>query len=292
MIISMTGFGKSTRSVKHLSINAEIKSINSKYLEISCRLPIAISERENEIKELISKKISRGKINVAISVDKNSNRNLNLNIQRSVINDYLSLLKQIKNEIKSNEQITLDHILRFSEIFKMDEDDELIKLWKEIKKVFVNSLDNLILVKKREGKIISIDIVARVNGIRSALKKVETESKRNIDLSKEKLISKINSIINDKMQLDNNRLEFELVMLTDRMDITEEIIRANSHIDYFKNCMKNNELSGRSLNFLIQEINREINTIASKSNNSLISQHVIEMKEELEKIKEQLQNVE
>ena len=147
-------------------------------------------------------------------------------------------------------------------------------------------------MKQREGKILEKDIVTRVNSMGMGLKKVEKESIRNIHASKEKLAAKINSIIGDKILIDKNRVEFELVMLTDKMDITEEIIRANSHINYFKNCVKDAELSGRRLNFLVQEINREINTIASKSNNSLISQHVIEMKEELEKVREQLQNVE
>lgn len=292
MIISMTGFGKSAKSFKHLKVNVELKSINNKFLEISCRLPVAISERESDIKDIIGKKISRGKIYVVISIDKNSNRKLNLNIQRDIINDYHSLLSQIKNAIKSKEEITLEHILRFSEIFKVDEDEELIKHWEDIKKVLLKALDNMILMKKREGKILEKDIISRVTAIGNDLKKVEKESVKNIALSKKKLITKINSIIGDIVQVDKNRLEFELVMLTDKMDVTEEVIRANSHIIYFKNCVKDTELSGRKLNFLVQEINREINTIASKSNNSSISQYVIEMKEELEKIKEQLQNIE
>ncbi len=292
MIISMTGFGKSAKSFKHLNVNVELRSINAKYLEVSCRLPVIISDKENEIREIINKKISRGKIYVVIAVDKNSGRKLNLNIQKDVINDYASLLNQIRSVIKSKEEIKLEHILKFSEIFKVDEDEELVKRWDEIKKVLLIALDNLIVMKKREGKILEKDILLRVNAIAVDLKKSEKESKKNIVISKEKLNSKMNSLISEKFQLDKNRLEFEMVMLTDKMDITEEIIRANSHIDYFKNCIKEKELSGRRLNFLVQEINREINTIASKSNNSLISQYVIEMKEELEKIKEQLQNVE
>jgi uncharacterized protein (TIGR00255 family) len=288
----MTGFGKSAKSFRKLQVGVELKSINSKFLEVSCRLPLIISDRENEIKDIINKKISRGKMYVVISIDKNSNRRINLNIQPDVIKDYSSLLTQIRNTIKSKEEIKLEHILRFSEIFKVDEDEELIQHWEDIKKVLLKALDNLILMKKREGKTLEKDITNRVGAIGKNLKKTEIESKRNITSSKEKLISKINSIIGDKFQIDKNRVEYELVMLTDKMDITEEVIRAFSHINYFKSCVKEKELSGRKLNFLVQEINREINTIASKSNNSLISHYVIEMKEELEKIKEQLQNVE
>ena len=292
MIISMTGFGKSAGSFKHFNINIELRSINSKYLEVSCRLPVIINERESDIKEIINKKISRGKIYVAITVDRNTNRKLNLNIQKDIINDYGNLLNQIKNIIKSKEEIKLEHILKFSEIFKVDEDEEIVKHWDDIKKVLLIAVSSLIKMKMREGKVLEKDILKRVNAIAVDLKKAEKESNKNIGQSKEKLLSKINTLISDKFQIDKNRLEFELVMLTDKMDITEEVIRANSHITYFKNCVREKELSGRRLNFLVQEINREINTIASKSNNSLISQYVIEMKEELEKIKEQLQNVE
>lgn len=292
MIISMTGFGKSAGSFRQLNINVELRSINSKYLEVSCRLPVIISDRESDIKELIAKKISRGKIYVAIGVDRNSDRKLNLNIRKEIISDYTNLLNQIRGIIKSKEEIRLEHILKFSEIFKINEDEEIVKHWDDIKKVLKSAIDNLIKMKLREGKILEKDILNRVNAIGADLKKAEKESNRNISVSKEKMLSKINSLITDKFQIDKNRVEFELVMLTDKMDITEEVIRANSHIAYFKNCVKEKELSGRRLNFLVQEINREINTIASKSNNSLISQYVIEMKEELEKIKEQLQNVE
>ena len=292
MIISMTGFGKVARSFRQLKINVELRSINSKYLEVSCRLPMIISDRESDIKELIGKKISRGKIYAAVSVDRNSDKKLNLNIQKDIISDYAGLLNQIRNVIKSKEEIKLEHILKFSEIFKVNEDEEIVKHWEDIKKVLVSAIDNLIKMKLREGKILEKDILNRVHAIAVDLKKAEKESNSNIAVAKEKLLSKINSLIADKFQIDKNRLEFEVVMLTDKMDITEEVIRANSHIAYFKNCVKEKELSGRRLNFLVQEINREINTIASKSNNSLISQYVIEMKEELEKIKEQLQNVE
>jgi len=292
MIISMTGFGKAARSFRQLNISVELRSINSKYLEVSCRLPMIISDRESDIKDLIGKKISRGKIYAAISVDRNSDRKLNLNIQKDIISDYASLLNQIKHVIKSKEEIKLEHILKFSEIFKVNEDEEIVKHWEDIKKVLVSAINNLIKMKLREGKILEKDILNRVLAIAIDLKKAEKESNANIAGAKEKLLSKINNLVADKFQIDKNRLEFEVVMLTDKMDITEEVIRANSHIAYFKNCVKEKELSGRRLNFLVQEINREINTIASKSNNSHISQYVIEMKEELEKIKEQLQNVE
>ena len=147
-------------------------------------------------------------------------------------------------------------------------------------------------MKLREGKILGKDIVKRINLMEKRLSSVAKISNRNVKNAKKKINDKVFNLLSDKAIIDNNRLEFELVMLSDKMDITEEVVRAKSHLEYFKNNMKDTGLSGRRLNFLVQEINREINTIASKSSSSEISQAIVEMKEELEKVKEQLQNVE
>jgi uncharacterized protein (TIGR00255 family) len=294
MIVSMTGFGKASRTVKKISINVEMRSINSKYLEIAARLPVIFSDKEGEIKDIVGKKVSRGKINIAVSVERNSSSGVVLQIQPEVLKDYYALLSQMKKTINLKEDIKIEHLLKFSEIFKVDENNELKEYWEEVKKVIQKALDDLYRMKKSEGKMLEKDILKRVNLMQKNLEKIVRISTRNISDAKQKLHDKILRYLStDSSELvDKNRLEFELVMLTDKMDITEEVTRANSHIEYFKRNMKDYELSGRRLNFLVQEINREINTIASKSSSSTISQNVVEMKEELEKIKEQLQNVE
>jgi uncharacterized protein (TIGR00255 family) len=148
-------------------------------------------------------------------------------------------------------------------------------------------------MKKKEGRTLEKDITHRISLIEKRINNVEKTSGKNIKDTKQRMTDRVKQLIeNAAIEPDNNRLEFELIMISDRMDITEEIIRAKSHIGYFKKNVYEKELSGRRLNFLVQEINREINTIASKSNNSTISQLVVEMKEDLEKIKEQLQNIE
>lgn len=292
MIISMTGYGKASVNLKKMTVNAEMRSINSKFLEITPRMPAMFMEREAELKELIGKSISRGKIYISVSVEKKNADTTGLKIQPDAVKEYYSLLNDIKKATKIKEEIKLEHLLKFSEIFKADENEELKDRWEDVKKVIQTAIKDLYNMKLREGKILEKDIISRINSIGKSLNSVDRISAKNIKGSKQKLLDKVNNLISDKTVIDNNRLEFELVMLTDRMDITEEVIRAKSHLEYFKKNMKDSELSGRRLNFLVQEINREINTIASKSNNSVISQYVVEMKEELEKVKEQLQNIE
>lgn len=295
MIISMTGFGKSSRNLKKMSISVEMRSVNSKFLEVSSRLPLAFSDKESEIKELMSQKISRGKVSVMLSIDKEKNGSnpVVLQIQPDVIKDYHKLLLGIKKATGIKEEIKLEHILKFSEIFKPEDSSDVADFWPEIKKTIAAAVSDLHAMKLKEGKVLEKDINARINSIEKKIDYVSKHSQKNVKETKQKMMEKVSGLIKEAgIEVDNNRLEYELIMISDRLDITEEIIRAKSHLNYFRNNVKEKELSGRRLNFLVQEINREINTIASKSNSSDISQHVVEMKEELEKIKEQLQNIE
>lgn len=293
MIISMTGFGKASRSVKKLKVSAELRSINSKYLEVSCRLPMVFSDKESEIKEIISQKVSRGKISVQLGIEKSANSDVTIQVKPDAVKEYYKLLSGIKKTTGIKEEIKLEHILKFSEIFKGESNDDLADYWNDIKKIVSAAVNDLVVMKAKEGKVLEKDILSRLSSIEKKLDVVTKLSVKNVSETKRKMLDKVNNLINEAgIQADNNRLEYELIMISDRLDITEEVIRAKSHINYFRNNVKQKELSGRRLNFLVQEINREINTIASKSNSSEISQFVVEMKEELEKIKEQLQNIE
>jgi uncharacterized protein (TIGR00255 family) len=293
MIVSMTGFGTASGTINKNEIKVELRSINSKYLEVNTRMPMVFSDKEQEIKEILSKKISRGKVSVNISLDKSKDKNISFQVQPEIVKDCYNLLKQIKKETGIKEEIRIEHILKFSEIFKPEENNDLEECWGDIKKVVEKAVNDLIVMKNKEGKTLEKDILKRINEIENRVKKVDKISVKNIKDTKQRMLDRVNKLIeNAGIEADKNRIEYELILISDRMDITEEIIRANSHIKYFKDNVKEKELSGRRLNFLVQEINREINTIASKSNNSNISQLVVEMKEDLEKVKEQLQNIE
>jgi len=255
---------------------------------------MVFNDKENEIKELVGGSITRGKVSISVSVDKNStgSHDMNLQVQPGIIKDYYKLLTDIKKVTKIKEDIKIDHILKFSEIFKVDENEELKEQWDDVKKVILTALKDLYAMKVREGKILEKDMIKRINLMSKKLDVIVKLSGKNLNSYKKKLKDKVQSLLTDETVIDKNRLEYELVMLSDRLDVTEEVLRAKSHLEYFKKSTGDRELSGRRLNFLVQEINREINTIASKSNSSDISQYIVEMKEELEKVKEQLQNVE
>ena len=288
----MTGYGTATESTKQLDICAEFRSINSKYLEVSIRCPGVLSEKEAELKDLISKKISRGKISLLLSVVPKKDEDVFV-VDLNAIKHHAEILRRISQTAGIDEPIRLEHILKFPEIFKNDDNKILLNYWGQIRKVVIKAYDDMLKMKLREGEILGRDILKRIKSISSRVKKITILSKRNLAESKRKLEAKVNQLISEfKINTDPNRLEYELLMLSDRLDITEEIIRTESHLDYFLKELSGNTVSGRRLNFLVQEINREVNTIASKASNSDISQIVVEIKEELEKIKEQLQNVE
>lgn len=293
MIISMTGFGTASRTIRKSVITVELRSINSKYLEVNSRLPMIFSDRDSELRELVARKITRGKVTVNLSIDKGKTNGIAFQIQPNIVKDCYKLLKEIKKSTGIKDEIRIEHVLKFSEIFKPEETDELIDYWTDIKKLIDSAANDLLSMKKKEGKVLERDIMNRILLIEKRILKVDKISGANIKETKLKMADRVKQLIDAaSIEPDNSRLEYELIMISDKMDITEELTRARSHINYFKKTVAEKELSGRRLNFLVQEINREINTIASKSNNSSISQLVVEMKEELEKIKEQLQNIE
>jgi uncharacterized protein (TIGR00255 family) len=289
----MTGFGSASGTINESEITVELRSVNAKFLEVYTRLPMAFSDKESEVRETIAKKISRGKIMANISVERSKTNSIAFQIQPEIVKDCYNLLAEIKKNTGIKEDIKIEHVLKFSEIFKPEETNEVEEYWNDVKKIIEDAVTDLVNMKKKEGKTLEKDILHRIREIEKRISSTKKNSRLNIKEMKQKMHDRVNQLIEAaNIEPDKNRLEYELIMISDRMDITEELIRATSHIEYFKNNVKEKELSGRRLNFLVQEINREINTIASKSNNSQISQMVVEMKEELEKIKEQLQNIE
>lgn len=292
MIVSMTGFGKASLSHKKMNVSAELRSVNSKFLEVSAKLPQQFSDRESEVKEIIKQKISRGKINVYVSFENSDGTSKYLKLKPETVKKYHKLLKDIKKISGIREEINLEHILKFSEIFEPEASTEADDLWHLVLKTINKAASDLNKMKKAEGLNLQEDITRRLGVISKSLDRIEKTAMENINKSKKNLSDKIDSILSGNSNIDQSRYELEIVLLTDKLDITEEIVRARSHIQYFRTNMKSKELSGRRLGFLVQELNREINTMASKSNNSVISQNVVEMKEELEKIKEQLLNIE
>lgn len=293
MIVSMTGYGKAEGQYGDRNYTIEIRSVNNKFCEISFKYPKFLYTKDFELKDAVRKKVSRGKLSVYISVGTDKNDENDFKVDKGNVKTYFNVLKDIRKTIGSKEKIKLEHILTFSEFIAKDVTNELTdEEFKFILDLLNKAIDDLISMKIKEGESLQDDIMSRVKLIESESQIIEKISLENIKEERDKLFSKVELLLGDKKLVDENRVEQEVVLLAEKLDISEECVRLRSHTKYFEEYAASKELAGRRLNFLTQEINREINTMASKSLNAEISQRVSALKEELEKIREQLQNIE
>mgnify|MGYP000404125742 FL=1 len=292
MIRSMTGYGKETLSTEGREYQVEIKSVNHRYLDINIKMPKTLSYLEETIKKEISQKIKRGKIDVFITYENNSQEGKNVKINKELAKIYINQLKELAQEEKISSNIEVTEIAKFPDILtiKIDEEDDKIK--EEIIQVTQQATEKIIEMKNIEGNKIEQDLLTRIEKIE---KKIEEISKKSTGLIEEyvvKLEKRIKEILKTE-EIDKTRLAQEVVIYADKCSIEEEITRLKSHIYQFKNLIKdNNETIGKKLDFIIQEMNRETNTIGSKANSLEITNGVIDIKTELEDIREQIQNIE
>jgi uncharacterized protein (TIGR00255 family) len=293
MVHSMTGFGSGQSSAQGMTASVELKSVNSRYLNISFYIPPEVQDKELAMKELIQKDISRGKINVNLEIDKTEAQQPEIAINKELAKSYKNLLDELRRVTELDEPITLLDLIQFEEIFVAREEDEktLQTIWKACKKALDKALADLLKMRAQEGKQLQNDLRKRADSIADKMDKIQEIYAGRPEEIRDKLKEKIDSLMEEN-NLDEERLEMEVAILVDKMDITEEIVRTQSHIKFFKEALENNEPVGRRLKFLAQELNREINTIGSKANSSEISRHIVSAKEALEQIREQIANVE
>ncbi len=293
MITSMTGFGKSEVIKKGTKVVAEIRSVNSRYLEVTTKLPKNQNHRENDVKDIINRSLSRGKINVSVSIDDAKLERPALIINKQAAREYYKLLNDLRKSLKIKSEITLDHLLKFTELLGVEEKpgDEEFE-WSLTENAINNAIKNLISMKQQEGRELKKDLTMRINLIDSKVKDIEKLSSKRVPLERERLREKVNKLLEKPNQVDDKRIDQEIIFLAEKLDITEECTRIKSHNKFFLEAMAEKEPSGRKLNFLIQELNREANTISSKANDANISHIAITIKEELEKVREQIQNIE
>ena len=293
MVASMTGYGRAEISRDGIAALVEVRSVNSRFLEVVTRLPRTLSHRENDLKELVKAQVGRGKINLTVTVRQESNGKAPLAVNASVARSYYKLLNQLKRTVKLREGVKLEHLLQFSDIWEVadaagsDEEE-----WGVLSESLRLALDDLNRMRRQEGEVLAGDIRNRIGWMAENIDAVERLSKERIPQAREKLQERIAQLVADKAIIDQNRLELEIALLADKLDVTEECVRFRSHTKFFLEAMAAPEPAGRRLNFLIQEMNREANTIGSKSNDADIAHLVVKLKEELEKIREQIQNIE
>lgn len=289
----MTGFGRGEASEGGITATVELKSLNSRYLDLSVRLPQRLQDKELALKELLQSSISRGKLNVSVHITQKETGELNMTFDEAKVKAYVSLLTNLRDAAGINEEITMRSLTSFSDIFITDEDDEdtLEKTWELVKKASISAAKALNAMRTQEGKQLKSDLIERIESIEAQIAEIIIASESRIPEAREKLRDRIKNLLEDE-NFDQDRLELEIAVLADKLDITEEIVRLRAHLKFFLEAVEEGSLMGRRLNFLTQEINRELNTIGSKANNSSISHYVVRAKESLEQIREQVQNIE
>lgn len=293
MIRSMTSFGRSnSEEGKKRVFTVEMKSVNSRYLDVNIRMPKSIISLEEEIRKMISNSLNRGKVDVFINI-KNYNEGAGVpKVDINLAQGYLQCLKEIEEKLNIKNDISVMQIARFPEVITMiEEEDKIDEIWEELKPLISSSLDMMINMREVEGEKLKEDILIKINQIEDLLSKVEEFADSIPKVFKQKLEERLKDLLGN-VEVDENRIATEVCILADKATVDEEIIRLNSHINQVRETLKLNEPIGRKLDFIVQEMNRETNTIGSKSSDIKMTNIVIDIKNILEKIREQVQNIE
>lgn len=290
MIKSMTGYGLASMDHENVKFAVEIKSLNSKFLELNLKLPKAFSEKELLLRNVCSKEIERGKVSVSINIERGEEALKGATINAALLSKYYRELQEINVNLGANSSNLLQAVLNFPDVISYVEDEVSENDWNILNGIFEKALANFNQFRETEGKVLKADLELRIRNILDFFGQIEVLEPLRIPQIKTRLNQFLEENVG-KINVDQNRLEQELIYYIDKLDITEEKIRLKSHCDYFTDTLKSKDANGKKLGFISQEIGREINTMGAKANDAQIQQLVVGMKEELEKIKEQLLNV-
>ncbi|HRS23670.1 MAG TPA: YicC family protein [Paludibacteraceae bacterium] len=290
MIQSMTGFGKATCEYEGKKIVVEIKSLNSKQLDLSLKIAAAYRNKELEIRTEILQKLERGKIDVAIYMD-NSGKDVANQINPSVFLSYMQQIKSLSQNLELPEPTNwFDILLRLPDVMKTDNIELEENEWQALKKSIDKAIEQVISFRIQEGKSLENVFISKITNIGDLLEKISPYEAERIEKIRSRLKDNLQAL-SDKVDYDQNRLEQELIYYIEKLDINEEKVRLRNHLNYFLETMKLEPSAGKKLGFIAQEIGREINTLGAKANHSEIQKIVVKMKDELEQMKEQVLNV-
>ena len=293
MIKSMTAYASADKAEGQISVKTEIRSYNSRYLDVILRVPNDLIPLEEKIKGMLSEKISRGRVEVKIQLKSEAEEAVSFEIDQVRAKAYYEALLKLNNTFNLSSAISLEHLLNAGSIIKPSEKEGAPELyWPVVRDCLAQALDDLDEMRRREGDFIAEDFGARLRIIEGGLSEIKDKSQGLITFYQERLKDRISSLTKGIVEIDPARIAQESAILADKSDISEEIVRAESHADQFKSVMQESVSSGRKLNFLLQEFNREFNTMGVKAQSAEISHLVVNLKTELEKIREQVQNVE
>jgi uncharacterized protein (TIGR00255 family) len=290
MIKSMTGYGLASADQENVKFVVEIKSLNSKFLELNLKIPRAYTDKELLLRNICSKEIERGKVNVSISIERSEENLKGATINAALLSKYYKQLQDINLDLGANSSNLLQAVLSFPDVISYTEEVVNEGEWDILYNTFQAALKNFNQFRETEGAVLKDDLELRIKNILVFFAQIEVLAPLRIP----QIRARLNQFLEEnvgKVNIDQNRLEQELIYYIDKLDITEEKIRLQSHCDYFSETLKSKDANGKKLGFISQEIGREINTMGAKANDAQIQQLVVGMKEELEKIKEQLLNV-
>lgn len=299
MLKSMTGFGRGQYEDENFSVTVEMKTVNHRYNEVAIRLPRFLNPLEDKIRKTILKTVNRGRIDVFINADYTSSENCTLKVDKNLAVAYHKALQEVGTaigleELNINSAQEVMYLSRCQDVINVKEGFfDVETVWPKVEQAVKEALDNLVTMRETEGGNIYGDFIYRADLIAEKLTKIEERSPMVVEEYQAKLTDRLNNLLADhNITVEPERLLQEVAIFADRASITEEIVRLKSHIKQFKNIINSDQPVGRKLDFLIQEFNREANTIASKANDYTLAQIVVEIKAEIEKIREQIQNIE
>ncbi len=290
MLQSMTGFGKAICEINKKHFTIEIRSLNSKQTDFYLKIPQYFKEKETVIRNILSQELQRGKVEFVVQVENNNTANA-AEINEELFKAYASQISKLsKKSGLADDQNLVSTILRLPDIISSTREEIDDKEWIEIEQTIKQAIENLVNFRKQEGEVLQKDIVTRIKNIETLLEQIPEHEERRIDKIRERIGQNLQEFVANE-NIDKNRLEQEVIYYLEKLDITEEKVRLKNHCTYFLSTIEKEDAPGKKLGFISQEIGRETNTIGSKANDSTLQKIVVEMKNELEKIKEQLLNV-
>ncbi|MEM6735914.1 MAG: YicC/YloC family endoribonuclease [Bacteroidota bacterium] len=287
---SMTGYGCNERKCQQFLIKSEVKTLNSKFLDFSPRLPKELTSKENQVRNLVNEKLKRGKVMLALDLEIDANDTSAVKVDEKLFKAYYDTFRSLASKVNAQEENLLKLALEAPQVIKQQELSEHEIPWDEVEKSIINSLDECIKFRMQEGEVLSKKLKGYIRNIEEGLSMIDSADKKRDESIRSKIQKGIDEI-RDKVKVDENRFEQELIFYLERLDISEEKVRLNQHLSYFLEILEKESYAGKKLGFISQEIGREINTIGSKANDAEIQRTVVSMKDELEKIKEQVLNL-
>ena len=293
MINSMTGYARSERIKEGLTVTVDIRSYNSRHLDVVLNIPYRYLSLEDKMKSIVSDRVERGRVEIKLYIIDDSEEAVAFEVNNIRAAAYYKALMQLKDGLNIDSQVSLDLLAGVGGVIKPVENIRNMEdCWPVVKDCIDEAMSDIVGMRKKEGDFIAGDIVKRLDYIEMTVDKIDKESSGLLSLYQERLSERISVLTKGVVDIDPERIAQEAALLAGRSDISEEIVRIASHIKQFRAIMDSKEPAGRKLNFLLQELNREINTIGSKAGKAQLSYMVVDIKSELEKIREQMQNVE